>query len=62
MVFFCRCWADIQLQWVPLNGIMDNKINWIIESLLGAFSQSHQLENWLMVSFTFWDQALSGPK
>jgi hypothetical protein len=37
----------IVIQWAPLNGITDNGINWIIESLLGTFSQSRQLENWL---------------
>jgi hypothetical protein len=37
-----------QLQWVPLNGITDKGINRIIVSFLGTFSQSHQLENWLV--------------
>ncbi len=36
------------LQWTPLNGITDNGINRLIESLLGIFRQSHQLENWLV--------------
>ncbi len=31
------------IQWPPLNGITDNGINWIIKSLLGTFTQSHQL-------------------
>jgi hypothetical protein len=37
-----------QLQWAPLNGITENGINPIIVLLLGTFSQSHQLENWLV--------------
>ena len=43
---FIKCSNEIQ--WAPLNGITGNGINRIIESLLGSFSQSHQLENWLV--------------
>jgi hypothetical protein len=58
-----------QLQWALLNGITDNGINWISESVSGTFSQSHQLENWrifigirVTVSFAYWDQIWFGPK
>jgi hypothetical protein len=52
-----------QLQWVPLNGIMDKGINHIIVSLLGTFSQSHQLEDLLVhlkKKFSKWYHSLIG--
>jgi hypothetical protein len=52
-----------QLQWVLRNGITENGINRIIVSLLGTFSQSHQLENRLVhwkKEFSKWDQSLIG--
>jgi hypothetical protein len=55
--------SNFKLQWAPLNGITDNGINRIIESLLGTFSQSHQLENWLVhwkKEFGYWYHSLIG--
>jgi hypothetical protein len=55
------------LQWARAqpNGTTDNGINRITESLLGTFSQSHQLENWLvywkkelMGSYVFWPKEI----
>jgi|FrelakmetLWP11LW_1041352.scaffolds.fasta_scaffold406353_1 hypothetical protein len=39
----------LELKWAPLNGITDNGINRIIESLFGTFSKSHELETGLFI-------------
>jgi hypothetical protein len=30
--------GKFHIKWLPLNGITDNGINWVIESLLGTFN------------------------
>ena len=56
LTIHCKFWLELLstilwswlIQWAPLNGITYNGISRIIESLLGTFSQSHQLEKWLV--------------
>jgi hypothetical protein len=41
-------WDWFELQWAPLNGITDNVITIITESLLRSFCQSHQQGIWFV--------------